>query len=173
MEKKRKISHGFTLIELLVVIGIIALLATILLPTLARAKSKARTIECLSRKNQLGLAWHLYADDNQGHLVANSGRKGAANWLTWIAGVMDWRTLPWTTNIFSYVSDSERTEGQYLLFPYLKDEKMFRCPEDRYLSPPQRAAGWTHRGRSISMNMYMGAGVDKDWLQLTAGMEPL
>ena len=144
---------------------------------LSRAKSKARTIECLSQKKQLGLAWHLYSDDNQGRLVPNSGSKlqggTGGNGPTWIAGRMDWRTFPTVTNIFSYISDLEATEGQYLLFPYVNNEKMFRCPEDRYLSPPQRAAGWAHRGRSISMNMYMGAGVDKDWWQLTVGMEPL
>ena len=165
---------GFTLTEVLVVIGTIGLLASLLLPALARAKSKARTIECLSQKKQLGLAWHLYADDNQGRLVANSGKKmgAGADGPAWIAGIMDWRTFPWVTNIFSYVSDFERTEGQYLLFPYVNNEKMFRCPEDRYLSGPQRATGWAHRGRSISMNMFMGIGADKQRDQLTTVWAP-
>ncbi len=54
---------GFTLIELLVVIAIIAILAAILFPVFARARESARASACLSNLKQLGLAWHMYADD--------------------------------------------------------------------------------------------------------------
>lgn len=63
---------AFTLIELLVVIGIIAILASMLLPTVARAKETAKRIACMNSARQLGLALRIYIDDNDGILPPRS-----------------------------------------------------------------------------------------------------
>ena len=63
---KRNRMFGFTLVELLVVISIIALLLSIMMPALSKAKESAKRTICASREKQWGLAYALYASDNEG-----------------------------------------------------------------------------------------------------------
>ena len=70
LEEKRY-HKGFTLIELMVVIAIIAILAGLLLPALAKSKSKAIQINCLSNMKQMGVGLLLYSEDFNGQLPGN------------------------------------------------------------------------------------------------------
>lgn len=72
---------AFTLVELLVVIGIIAVLISILLPALSKARSNANALLTLANLRQIGIGLQLYATDNGGMLPPGDG------WMTWFAGI--------------------------------------------------------------------------------------
>jgi prepilin-type N-terminal cleavage/methylation domain-containing protein/prepilin-type processing-associated H-X9-DG protein len=87
----RSARRGFTLIELLVVIAIIAILAGMLLPSLARAKEAGRRIACVNNMRQLGLSARLYCDDNNSMFMPRATIK---RWPSAIlAKITDMRTL--------------------------------------------------------------------------------
>src|SRR3954468_10169427 len=71
--RRRRHGLAFTLVELLVVIGIIALLISILLPALNKARESARQVKCLSNIRQLSLAAFTFASENKGWMVGRGG----------------------------------------------------------------------------------------------------
>jgi prepilin-type N-terminal cleavage/methylation domain-containing protein len=89
MKRNAKISGEFTLIELLVVIAIIAILASLLLTALGRAKAKAQQTGCLNNYRRLQLCWQMYADENSDGLPANE----AIN-ITYNRAARAWGPIP-------------------------------------------------------------------------------
>src|SRR5689334_15565216 len=78
--KSRFVSRGFTLIELLVVIAIIAILAAMLLPSLAKAKLRGQAVQCMNNTRQLLLAWHMYPDENRDRLMGSYAGSASPEW---------------------------------------------------------------------------------------------
>src|SRR5580700_6145185 len=126
--------RGFTLIELLVVIAVIAILAAILLPVLAKAKIRALVGYCLNDQRQLALAWLMYAPDNDDRLVgfncknAWDWRLGAAS-----AGGVPTLAVPNPTGLsgealFEWQIQEGYREGA--LFRYAANTALIHCPAD-------------------------------------------
>lgn len=158
-----KKENGFTLIELLVVIAIIALLLSIILPSLRAAKELASGAVCVSNQRQLCTAWIAYADENSSYLVGGSNYYSGSN-----ATPYRWVEYP-----LYYDSDNpgpprysaRPPQADYNLeyrlngiragaiFPYTGDVDVYHCPGDDNVTEPEPYASF----RSYSINGLMNS----------------
>jgi prepilin-type N-terminal cleavage/methylation domain-containing protein/prepilin-type processing-associated H-X9-DG protein len=139
--------RAFTLIELLVVIAIIAILASLLLPVLGRAKSSALSASCQNNLRQLQVCWHAYAHDNEDVMTPNNFvylvSPGATNGST---PGEDGQT--WCRSIApqdGYPID----ESTSMLFRYNQNPGIYHCPADHSIVEHQPG---TLRNRSYNLS---------------------
>jgi prepilin-type N-terminal cleavage/methylation domain-containing protein len=136
--------RAFTLIELLVVIAIIALLMAILMPSLNLAREQARSLHCRSNIRTLTLAWLMYKDENDAKLVGGfPERENESPWSPWV------RIPP--NGVTASVEQKKEYIKLGLLWPYVKEISVYRCPSDKRKNSPYHK--YAYRTYSIAGGM--------------------
>ena len=156
----RNDQHGFTLVELLITIAIIAILAGMLLPTLGRSKASAQRIKCVSNLRQLGLAAHLYWDDNAGNCFRYGGtltNGGQLYWFGWMG--------PGTEGQRPFDA------SQGALYPYLQGRGVEICPAINYAAPEfkLKASGASY---GYGYNLYLSAAPRQPAVNVNRFLQP-
>lgn len=142
--------RAFTLIELLVVVSIIALLITILLPSLSKARRQAKSLLCQTHLRELSHGWHMYADENNDVAVPgrmaklSGGTSNPDNWYDvgnglkyrprWVA------TMGKQVGVFAFNEPSTSNDRQDY------DSKVYQCPEaPKWIDERNYAYGYNHQ----------------------------
>ena len=141
MRHKRQNISGFTLVELLVVIGIIALLISILLPSLSKAREQANKVACMSNIRQIATAFVMYTNENRGKFPRPAS--GTVLFEDWIY----WQEQP------------ARIQADSRIAQYLGGfvAKVFRCPSDEVALHLNGATGY-HYSYSVNETICRNVG---------------
>ena len=131
--------RGFTLVELLVVIGIIALLISVLLPALNKARAASRTTVCLSNLRQMGMAWQMYLQESKGRLPHSIWHTAPPN----VSGAK-WDEFIWRGFWFGILNQYKVSSSQLL------------CPEAQDPIPWNLAGGGGIIGAGTAKNAWSG-----------------
>ncbi|OHB75171.1 MAG: hypothetical protein A2Z25_16835 [Planctomycetes bacterium RBG_16_55_9] len=160
---------GFTLIELLVVIAIIAILMAILMPALQIAREQARGIGCMSNQKTMGLAYVMYADENDSGMCGGMARYAPINGVPpWVMPPLDYQANRTFREMPSGgVTLEQRLNGlrEGALFPYIKDVGAYHCPGD------DRIRRGTSNGNQLQHLLYRSYSMP-DFLRATAPTDP-
>jgi len=150
----REHTKGFTLVELLVVISIIALLLSVLMPALGRARSQGGQVVCKSQLRQIGIASQMYAQNNRDYAVPGRWNNGG-----------DWISVnTWYSNLTPYIGSGESPRKVYLMTradarKYNSVWTKLRCPSERSGVAQSEFQGIAIRTYGINMGCGALAGV--------------